>query len=224
MFCNVTDYGMEGLFGCSTSDHGEGKLIGQIKSGQCKLIEKLFIEGTKVTTQKGVQMALRNLLHLKKLGCEYVIEALANMHQNGLTRPKYGLTQLNLRQGGWLHWQMEHLSPAYLPYQHGALGLAVSMCSSLTCLDLKVGEEITDDDLLGLTVLEKLSDFGISTSENDCNFTFEGARPGSATESLWTFFENTDETLLAPHHRLSRQRHRILPEPTVSTQNISPFF
>lgn len=166
---HVTDIGIEGLCGGVNDLEMENVLDGS--PGQCKKLQHLSIICTGVT-QKGVQMALRQLPHLQVLEIEHVIANLADMHRNELVRPKYALTRLVSRQD-------HDNSPASLPYRIGDLRLAASLCPHITYLKLWHVIGVSDDDLLGLMVLERLRTLEIShwdwgRSPDECRITFDG--------------------------------------------------
>ncbi len=143
------------------------------KSGQCKSIQELLINGTQVT-HKGVQMALRYLPHLKKFDGLHLVEALAamhNSHQTNLKLPsKYSLTDLDVFCDYFLS------SPSFVPYKTGDLPLAVSLCPFVTSVFIGCGKGINDSDILGLIGLKHLNRLTILASKpaRESSVTFDG--------------------------------------------------
>ncbi len=145
--CDVTDDGIEGLF------------------GQCKSIDELIIFGTEVTP-KGVELALRNLPLLKILGHWKVMEALGEMKKKDLEKnicPKYALVELRL------------LKDNDSPLASGALCMTASLCPFVTHVELNSLARVTDSELLGLKALESLSKLTFCCNIDDqCRITFDG--------------------------------------------------
>ncbi len=166
----ITDAGIQGL--CVSVNH-LGKEDQRL--GQCKSIETLFIEGTKIT-KKGIQTALFNLPFLKKFeipgGYSFPVpvQLLAEIHQSDWNIKqlkdirKYSLESLNL---AWL--------PYDFPYISGSLGLVASLCPSVTVVKVEFITGLTDSDLLGLLSLENVNELEIHGNDfNSTVLTFEG--------------------------------------------------
>ena len=139
---------------CGGSTEEEQKKL-QGGRGQCKSLENLLIEETKIT-HLGVQLALRNLPDLKTIDHSSVIEALTEVHHNQQPLPKYALISLQL-----IEFQLS------TPYRNGSLGLAASICPFVSNLTLHLKEltrntGITDEELLGLLSIKSLKEFTIS--------------------------------------------------------------
>ncbi len=175
--CDVSDDGIEDLCGGRETDLENG-ICKEVK-GRCKFLRKLSMTGNVRVTPKGVQMALRHLPLLEVLGVWHVIENLAAMHLNDLTRPypKYALTQLVLRPNYFL-------TETFLPYENGALRLAASLCPLVTLADVRLQAVITDSELLSLTLLESLTELKIvphnivddeEETDDSCRITFDGS-------------------------------------------------
>lgn len=172
--CDVSDDGIEELCGGETDLENE---IWEGVKGQCKSLRKLSMTGNIKITPKGMQMALRHLPQLEVLGVWHVIENLAEMHLNDLTRPypKYALTQLVFRPNYFLF-------QAFPPYENGALRLAASLCPSVTLVDIRLQAVITDSELLSLTLFENLTELKIfplnimdAGIDEGCCITFDGS-------------------------------------------------
>ena len=194
--CNVTDVGINALCGGAT-DAEYNRLqeqSSQVKSlrklfrktlvkgaaddiaddkmrtqfGQCKSLRELHIRCPKIT-QKGLQIALKNLPHLQILDHENVFQTLAELHQNN-QQPLSKYSLLNLKLG-----------PVYMPgYRNGSLKLVASICPLVTKVDLvgQTVDRITDEELLGLLELESLHELSIKYHSYVYNFiniiTFDG--------------------------------------------------
>ena len=169
----ITDAGIQGL--CVSVNH-LGKEDQRL--GQCKSIEKLFIEGTKIT-KRGIQTAVINLPFLKQLTTDdydaVPVQFLAEMHQ-----PDWNLKQLKdirkfslekLCLGDRLLYNSTH----FIPYTSGSLGLVASICPSVTSVKVKLITGLTDTEMLGLLSLENVNELEIHGNEviND-TVTFEG--------------------------------------------------
>lgn len=160
--CPVTDDGIRGL--CVSKDD-----LGRPSSrlGQCKLIVKLVINYTKISSL-GIQCALENLQGLKVLDCCSSVQVLAEMHQDAYQNqlpdiPQYQLIDLHCTNDSFTE----------LPYRSGSLAAAVSLCSQLLKLNIVTLEGLTDGDLSALTGLGKLREFTIGASEV-CQVSFPG--------------------------------------------------
>ena len=149
--CPVTDEGIKGL--CVSKDDLNRP---SSRLGQCKLIVKLMINYTEVTSI-GIQMALENLKNLKVLDCCSSVQVVGEMHQEAYENqvpdiPKYQLIDLHCTNESF----------TYLPYKSGSLGAAVSLCSQLLKLCIVTQEGMTDNDMLSLIGLCNLQEFSIS--------------------------------------------------------------
>jgi hypothetical protein len=167
----ITDAGIQGL--CVSVNH-----LGKedLRLGQCKSIETLNIEGTKIT-KKGIQTALLNLPFLKKFeipgeySCAVPVQFLAEMHQPdcNLKRQKeirkYSLDSLFLDPE-------DDETFNCTPYTSGSLGLVASLCPSVTSVDIILIPELTDSDLLGLLSLKNVNKLGMIYANR--TVTFEG--------------------------------------------------
>ncbi len=158
----IRDAGIQGL--CVSVNH-LGKEDQRL--GQCKSIETLFIDGTKIT-KNGIQTALINLPSLKRLITDFYaapVHLLAEMHQSNWNIKrlkdirKYSLDSLFL--GGW-------------PYTSGSLGLVASLCPSVTSVKVELLTGLTDSDLLGLLSLENVNVLEIYGNDVNTTVTFEG--------------------------------------------------
>ncbi len=140
--------------GRPTTDLGHEELM---QHGQCKSLMILRIRNSRVTL-KGVQIALRNLPHLKILEHDQVIQALVDMHENDEVLPKYSLIKLKIENPEFQSNPIEGKC---------ALRLVASLCPSLICLIISNPRGITDFNLLGLSGLERLSEFKLSGLQED---------------------------------------------------------
>jgi hypothetical protein len=154
----ITDAGIQGL--CVSVNH-LGKEDQRL--GQCKSIETLFIEGTKIT-KKGIQTALINLPFLKQCKIDILnsdnvpVQFLAEMHQPdwNIKRPedirKYSLDSLYL-----CHQILHDGKLMSIPYTSGSLGLVASLCPSVTSLKIVLIKGLTDREMLGLLSLKNVN-------------------------------------------------------------------
>lgn len=120
--------------------------------GKCKSIQILNLTETNVTCI-GTTMALKNLPVLKELRHDSIVETLAYLHQSALredvpTDTKYSLSALSIRMSS--------------PYVKGNLSEAVSLCPSLSKVEIKTPDSFRNRDLLDLLPMEKLCDLTIS--------------------------------------------------------------
>ncbi len=142
----MTDAGIQGL--CVSVNNLEAY---NGKVGQCKSIEKLMIQGTKIT-HLGCQLALQNLPHLTLFDCGFSAQLLAKMHREASERdpsefPKFSLIALY------------HHATNEVPYVSGSLKLTASLCrSTIVKLEIDLVAGLTDTDLLGLLVLKELKE------------------------------------------------------------------
>ena len=130
--------------------------------GQCKSLREFHIQCPKIT-QKGLQIALKNLPHLQILDHENLFEALTEFHQNNQQPlPQYSLVDLKL-------------GPVMSEYRKGSLKLVASICPSVTKVDLgQTANHITDEELLGLFELKTLHELSIKYLYIDNSITFDG--------------------------------------------------
>ena len=159
-------------------------------SGRCKFLQVLTVGNGKSykITKKGVKIALENLPALRILNHNTAVEVLADIAQTHLNQmlfpPKFALSELRLefRQ----------------PYCSGNLGLAISLCSSITSMHIDEAAGFTDRDLLTLMALEKLQNLYIladpNLGKNQEKITFDGGLlpllklKGGSLEELELFF------------------------------------
>ena len=150
----MTDAGIKGL--CLSIDNQGMK---DERVGQCKSINTLNIRYTKIT-ERGIQIAFENLPELKKLFSCFPIEVQADL---SVQFPQYSLTCL------------ECSTCDYCPtYKIGSVGLAASMCSSVTKVIIELQEGITNVELLGLLKLKNLCELSITGEYAVAEITFEG--------------------------------------------------
>ncbi len=156
----MTDAGIKGL--CSLDDFKTGNQNG------CKSIHTLRITHTKIS-KIGIRFALENLPALQCFDSSSV-QVLAEMHRAAFERdqsnfPHYSLINLNC------------YATNESPYVNGSLGLAASLCYlTVVKVDINIVEELTDTDLLGLSVLKRLEELVIRSvvHRNRCPITFDG--------------------------------------------------
>ena len=163
---DVTDAGIKALCGGATAEEEKKQ---QRYVGQCKSLRKFFFNKQTQITEKGVKLALQNLPYLETTDCPYIVQALAEMHQNQQQPlPKFGLTSLDLRFA--ITCSRSFLPappPSRLPYTRGSLRLVAFMCPLVTKVELTFCDKdslITDRDLLGLLALKTLHDFTITST------------------------------------------------------------
>ncbi|EFX87159.1 hypothetical protein DAPPUDRAFT_307167 [Daphnia pulex] len=161
----------------SVSDYGIQQLC---VSGQCKSIHTLdvFSNFTCVTT-KGLQLAIQNLPALTILRHPLLVDALADMAQAAmdekLETPKLSLSTLAIHSS----------------YKAGSLALAVSICPSITTIDVRIAEGLTDIELHALLPLKNISSIHFCASDHN---TFDGGIVpllksfGKSLKSLELFF------------------------------------
>ena len=168
----ITDAGIQGL--CVSVNH-LGKEDQRL--GQCKSIENLFIEGTKIT-KKGIQTALINLPFLKQFenssdSCPVPVQLLAEMHQSdwNIKRQKdirkYSLESLFLDGDNADTFNCT-------PYASGNLGLVASLCPSVKSVKVKLIKGLTDSEMLGLLSLKNVNELEIDGFYVNDTVTFEG--------------------------------------------------
>lgn len=131
--------------------------------GKCKSIQILNLTETNVTCI-GTTMALKNLPVLKELRHDSIVETLAYLHQSAsrddvTTDTKYSLSALSIRITS--------------PYMKGNLSEAVSLCPSLSKVEIKTPDSFRDRDLLDLLPVEKLCDLTISGTRTS-QISFDG--------------------------------------------------
>ena len=139
-------------------------------SGRCKFLQVLTVGNGKSykITKKGVKIALENLPALRILNHNTAVEVLADIAQTHLNQmllpPKFTLSVLRVT--------------FWTPYSSGNLGLAISMCSSITSMHIDEAAGFTDRDLLTLMALEKLQNLYIladpNLGKNQEKITFDG--------------------------------------------------
>ena len=159
-------------------------------SGRCKFLQVLTVGNGKSykITKKGVKIALENLPALRILNHNTAVEVLADIAQTHLNQmllpPKFALSVLRLEDRQ--------------PYSNGNLGLAISLCSSITSMHIEETAGFTDRDLLTLMALEKLQNLYIladpNLGKNQEKITFDGGLlpllklKGGSLEELELFF------------------------------------
>ena len=179
-YCDITDAGIKALCGGAIVEPKKRKGRG----GQCKSLRKLFIRQNKscqhmqcntlrklfidplkpcqrMITQKGLQIALKNLPQLEILDNDYVYQALVEMHQNQQPLSKYVLSAL--------------LVPRCII--NVDLRLTTSICPSISKLELSVASHLTDQELLNLRALDSLHELKIVSNCSLSEFpmiTFDG--------------------------------------------------
>ncbi len=139
-------------------------------SGRCKFLQVLTVGNGKSykITKKGVKIALDNLPALRIIDHNTTVEVLADIAQTHLNQmllpPKFTLSVLRVT--------------FWTPYSSGNLGLAISMCSSITSMHIEEAAGFTDRDLLTLMALEKLQNLYIhadpNLGKNQEKITFDG--------------------------------------------------
>nr|CAH0106758.1 unnamed protein product [Daphnia galeata] len=149
-FSTVSDDGLEGL--CVT--------------GQCKSIQTLDLFQSSVSTN-GVLLAIQNLPALTILSHKRMVDVLADAAEatadKKLKLPQLSLSSLCLfTESGF---RTQH-------YRVGSLALALSLCSSITTLDLRIPKELTDHELQALPLLKNLRIFRMAVAER--HITFDG--------------------------------------------------
>ena len=150
----MTDAGIKGL--CLSIDNQGMK---DERVGQCKSINTLNIRYTKIT-ERGIQIAFENLPELKKLFSCFPIEVQADL---SVQFPQYSLTCL------------ECSTCDYCPtYKIGSVGLAASMCSSVTKVTVELEKGITNMELFGLLRLQNFWELSINGVKWEEKITFDG--------------------------------------------------
>ena len=139
-------------------------------SGRCKFLQVLTVRNRigRQITKKGVKIALENLPALRIIDHNNAVEVLAEIAQTHLNQmllpPKFALSVLRLEDRQ--------------PYRSGNLGLAISLCSSITSMHIEETAGFTDRDLLTLMALEKLQNLYIladpNLGKNQEKITFDG--------------------------------------------------
>lgn len=125
------------------------------KSGQCKAIEKLWINDTKVT-KTGVLIALKNLPALKILKHKDTYEVLGEIAGMALQLKPWLLPE-NID----LFYPLLELDYRSIIYKNGSLAQVLSLCPKLLKLDLEVWRGFKDSDLLSVISLSNLQELGI---------------------------------------------------------------
>jgi hypothetical protein len=139
-------------------------------------------------TKKGVKIALENLPALRIIDHNATVEVLADIAQTHLNQmllpPKFALSVLRLEDRQ--------------PYSSGYLGLAISLCSTITSMHIEETAGFTDTDLLTLMALEQLQNLYIhadpNLGKNQEKITFDGGLlpllklKGSSLEKLELVF------------------------------------
>ena len=148
----MTDEGIRGLC-VSVDDLGQPSE----RLGQCKSINKLCVNFTKVTN-RGIQMALENLPGLKVFDCCSSVQVVSEMHriacENHLPDvPKYSLIDLHCTES------------FYSSYVRGSLNIAVSLCPSLIKIRIVSQDNLTNSDLMALLAINQLKELSISSGE-----------------------------------------------------------
>lgn len=133
----------------TVSDDG---IQGLCVTGQCKSIHTLDVFQSSVTTS-GLQLAIQNLPALTMLGHELVVGVLADVAKAAAEK-ELEIPQLFLST---LHTCLNSKFCTPLHYGVGSLALALSLCSSITTLNLKIPKEMTDRELQALPPLNNLS-------------------------------------------------------------------
>jgi hypothetical protein len=183
-FCSgVTDHGIEEL--CLGLNNAGGT-----ESGRCKSLQVLTVGNRKgrQITKKGVKIALENLPALRIIDHNATVEVWADIAQTHLNQmllpPKFALSVLRLEDRQ--------------PYSSGYLGLAISLCSTITSMHIEETAGFTDTDLLTLMALEQLQNLYIhadpNLGKNQEKITFDGGLlpllkvKGSSLKKLQLFF------------------------------------
>ena len=150
-FSTVSDDGIEGL--CVT--------------GQCKSIQTLDVFESSVSTN-GVLLAIQNLPALTILRHERMVDVLSDAAEATVGK-KLELPQLSLSS---LCLFTESCFRT-LHYRVGSLALALSLCSSITTLDVRIPKELTDHELQALPLLKNLRIFRLM-ADAAIHITFDG--------------------------------------------------